>query len=33
VLLMAIIGPIAARYVEPVGEFFARRRAARPVHP
>lgn len=28
VLLMAIIGPIAARYVEPVGEFFARRRAA-----
>ena len=26
VLLMAIIGPIAAKYVEPVGEFLARRR-------
>jgi CPA2 family monovalent cation:H+ antiporter-2 len=34
VLLMAIIGPIAARYVEPLGEFFLRRRAAADsVHP
>ncbi len=27
VLLMAVIGPVAARYVEPVAEFLARRRA------
>jgi monovalent cation:H+ antiporter-2, CPA2 family len=26
VLLMAILGPIAAKYVEPIGEFFQRRR-------